>query len=162
MSRCRAIRFTAGEDAPSSRPPAAPRHPHTRDLRRPREEPMRPRRYNAAEPPDAQKLLVIIISDVDSDGLVKAMVGRGLAATKIGSTGGFLRRGNTTLLVGVPQSEVDAVLAMVGKLCPARTEILTLGALPLAGEVPFMGEPVEVRVGGAVVFVLNVERFERV
>ena len=87
---------------------------------------------------------------------------RGHAATKIGSTGGFLRRGNTTLLCGVPASGVDEVLTLVRTLCPARSELLTLGALPLAGEAPFIAEPVEVRVGGAVVFVLNVERFERV
>jgi uncharacterized protein YaaQ len=114
------------------------------------------------EPPDAQKLLVIIVADTDADGLVRAMVQRGHPATKIGSTGGFLRRGNTTLLSGVPASEVEEVLRLVRRLCPARSELLTLGALPLAGEMPFITEPVEVRVGGAVVFVLNVERFERV
>ncbi|MFN8557158.1 MAG: cyclic-di-AMP receptor [Dehalococcoidia bacterium] len=112
--------------------------------------------------PDAQKLMVMIVSDADADGLVRALVQMGHAATKIGSTGGFLRRGNTTLLCGVPASGVEEVLTLVQRLCPARTELLTLGALPLAGEVPFMTEPVEVRVGGAVVFVVNVERFERV
>ena len=114
------------------------------------------------EAPDAQKLLVIVVADVDADGLVRALVQSGHATTKIGSTGGFLRRGNTTLLCGVPSADVDGVLLLVRRLCPVRTELLTLGALPLAGEVPFVTEPVEVRVGGAVVFVLDVERFERV
>lgn len=106
--------------------------------------------------------MVIIVSDADADGLGRGLVARDLASTKIGSTGGFLRRGNTTLLCGVPAREVETVLALVRELCPMRTEYLALGALPLAGEMPFVAEPVEVRAGGAVVFILNVERFERV
>lgn len=162
--RCyRAIRPSAGgEPANRDRLASSRRGPHVRASRRASTAPAHGERFTPCEPPDAQKLLIIIVSDTDADGLVRAMVQRGLAATKIGSTGGFLRRGNTTLLVGVPASEVEAVLTLVGRTCPARTELLTLGALPFGGEMPFIGEPVEVRVGGAVVFVLHVERFERV
>jgi uncharacterized protein YaaQ len=162
MTRCRSIRPIAGDDASLAHRSTGTRRPRPHELRRPREAPARTDRPLPVEPPDAQKLLVIIVSDADADGLVRAMVQRGHAATKIGSTGGFLRRGNTTLLIGVPLAEVDEVLALIRRLCPARSELLTIGALPLAGEVPFITEPVEVRVGGAVVFVLNVERFERV
>ncbi len=162
--RCyHAIRPSAGEE-PASRDRLATsrRGPRAHAPRRAHTAPAHGERFTPCEPPDAQKLLIIIVSDTDADGLVRAMVQRGLAATKIGSTGGFLRRGNTTLLVGVPASEVEAVISLVERTCPARTELLTLGALPFGGEMPFIGEPVEVRVGGAVVFVLNVERFERV
>ena len=139
------------------------RRTHTAARHRPpREAPARGEAPLPRESPDAQKLLVIVVADVDADGLVRALVQRGHATTKIGSTGGFLRRGNTTLLCGVPGADVEGVLLLVRRLCPARTELLTLGALPLGGEVPFVTEPVEVRVGGAVVFVLDVERFERV
>jgi uncharacterized protein YaaQ len=162
MSRCRSVRPPAGDEVASSGRPPEPRRPRADALRRARAAPLRRERPVPTEPPDAQKLLVIIVADADADGLVRAMVQRGHPATKIGSTGGFLRRGNTTLLSGVPASEVEEVVSLVRRLCPARTELLTLGALPLAGEVPFVTEPVEVRVGGAVVFVLNVERFERV
>jgi uncharacterized protein YaaQ len=169
MRRCPTARASAIQRGSSVDRPAPP-HPGGPSARRPRfDAPRRARPVAASrerilpvEPPDAQKLLVIIVADVDADGLVRAMVQRGHPATKIGSTGGFLRRGNTTLLSGVPAVEVDEVLTLVRRLCPARSELLTLGALPLAGEVPFIAEPVEVRVGGAVVFVLNVERFERV
>ncbi|MER3421063.1 MAG: hypothetical protein C4290_11310 [Chloroflexota bacterium] len=157
------MRPIAGDDTTSrDRSIARRRGPSTRAPRRPHAGPAHGERFTPREPPDAQKLLIIIISDTDADGLVRAMVQRGLAATKIGSTGGFLRRGNTTLLVGVPASEVETVITLVGRTCPARTELLTLGALPFGGETPFISEPVEVRVGGAVIFVLNVERFERV
>jgi uncharacterized protein YaaQ len=108
------------------------------------------------------KLLIVILSDSDADGLVRAMVERGYPATKIGTTGGFLRRGNTTLLSGIGEDEVDDVIALIRRLCPVRTELLTLGAIPIAGELPFLNEPVEVRAGGAVIFVLDIDRFERV
>jgi len=108
------------------------------------------------------KLAIIIVSDTDADGLVRAMVERGYPATKIGSTGGFLRRGNTTVLSGVEADRVDDVISLVRRLCPVRTELLAISALPLAGEIPFVNEPVEVRAGGAVIFVLDIERFERV
>lgn len=108
------------------------------------------------------KLLVIIASDPDADGLVRALVNAGHSATKIGSTGGFLRRGNTTLLCGVPGDEVETVIAMVRRLCPPRTELLSVSTLPVAGEMPYFTEPIEVRAGGAVLFVLSVDRFERI
>src|SRR5581483_2605080 len=157
---CRAERIRNRLDEPPSER-SAPRH------RRPgggarRRAPAPAESESREHSASGMKLAIIIVSDTDADGLVRAMVERGHPATKIGSTGGFLRRGNTTLLSGVPASEVEEVLGLVRRLCPARSELLTLGALPLAGEVPFVTEPVEVRVGGAVVFVLNVERFERV
>lgn len=108
------------------------------------------------------KLLLIIVSDADADGLVRAMIARGYPATKIGTTGGFLRRGNTTIFSGVQAAAVDEVIALVQQLCPPRTELLAMSALPLAGDMPFLNEPIEVRAGGAVVFVLAVSRFERI
>lgn len=154
MIRCRAARSLAAGESSFTGRRAEGRRP--RQAPAPREQPL------ARQPPEAQKLLVIVVADVDADSLVRALVQRRHATTKIGSTGGFLRRGNTTLLCGVPAAAVDEVLVLVRQLCPARSEPLPLGALPLAGELPFITEPAEVRVGGAVVFVLNVERFERV
>lgn len=107
------------------------------------------------------KLLVIIASDSDADRLVRRLVQQSYPATKIGSTGGFLRRGNATILSGVEAEEVDAVLAAVRAECRARTEHVPVHTLPFFGEGTAVAEPVEVRVGGAIVFVLPVERFEK-
>ena len=108
------------------------------------------------------KLIITIVADADADGLIRAMVERGYPATKIGSTGGFLRRGNTTLLSGIEDNLVDDVISLVRELCPIRTELLPISTIPLAGEMPFLNEPLEVRAGGAVIFVLDIARFERV
>ena len=146
------------DEPPSEQPPY--RHSGDAPLRR------RAMAVPGAEPAghdrSGMKLVVVIVSDPDADGLIRAMVERGYPTTKIGTTGGFLRRGNTTLLSGVDTDVVDDVIALIRRLCPVRTEMLALSTLPLAGEMPFLREPVEVRAGGAVVFVLDVDRFERV
>lgn len=107
------------------------------------------------------KLVIIIASDSDAERLMKRLIAQGLPATKVSSTGGFLRRGNATILSGVEAEEVDQVMEMIREECHARTEYLPVQSLPLFGEGTSLTEPVEVRVGGAIAFVVNVERFER-
>ena len=107
------------------------------------------------------KLVIIIASDADADRLMKALIQHGHPATKVSSTGGFLHRGNATVLSGVEADEVEQVLAMVRTECHARSEYVPVQTLPFFGEGTTSSEPVEVRVGGAIVFVVNVERFEK-
>lgn len=108
------------------------------------------------------KLIVIIASDTDAEKLIKRLVGQGYPATKISSTGGFLRKGNATILSGVEADEVDQIVAIVRQECYARSEYVPVQTLPFFGEGSVLAEPIEVRVGGAIVFVLDVERFERI
>lgn len=112
-------------------------------------------------PKSPLKLVVIIAADSDVDGLMKELIERGHPATKISSTGGFLHRGNATILSGVEEGAVEDVLALVREQCHARSEYVPVQTLPFFGEGSTVSEPVEVRVGGAIVFVVNVERFEK-
>ena len=107
-----------------------------------------------------QKLLIVIASDRDADFLIQKLVQRGYPATKVSSTGGFLKRGNATILSGVDAEDVDNVLAIIRSECRARTEFVAAQALPFPESI-HPAEPVEVRVGGAIVFVIPVERFEK-
>ena len=115
-----------------------------------------------ADQEEPTKLVMMIVSDADADDLMAALVEQSVPATKIGSSGGFLRRGNVTIFSGVPQSQVDAVLDIVNEICPARTELVPVQTLPFIGDSAFTTEPIEVSVGGAIVFVLNVEQFQRI
>ena len=108
----------------------------------------------------AQKLLVVITSDDEADTLIRKLVERGYPATKVSSTGGFLRRGSATILSGVEADDVDDVMNVIREECRARTELVPAQALPFPDTL-LATEPVEVRVGGAIVFVLPVERFEK-
>ncbi len=107
-----------------------------------------------------QKLLIIIASDTDAETLIEKLVQRGYPATKVSSTGGFLRRGNATIFSGVDAGDVDTVIALIRSECEARTEFLPAQALPFPESI-LPSEPVEVRTGGAIVFVVSVERFEK-
>lgn len=109
---------------------------------------------------DPTKLCVIIVSDSDADRLMRRLVEQRLPATKVSSTGGFLHHGNVTIFSGVPEAQVNDVMALVREECHARREFIPVQSLAFATEAPF-AEPIEVRVGGAVVFVLDVLRFER-
>jgi uncharacterized protein YaaQ len=108
------------------------------------------------------KLIVAIVQDTDAPGLTKALLERGHQSTKLASTGGFLREGNTTLLIGLEDDRVEEALELIREKCRTRTRLVTRG-LPLSeAPDPFLAQPVEVQVGGAVVFVLPVEAFFRV
>jgi uncharacterized protein YaaQ len=88
------------------------------------------------------------------------LVERRFPATKVSSTGGFLRHGNVTIFSGVTDEQVDELMTLVREECHARHEFVPVQTLPFGADAPFT-EPIEVRVGGAIVFVLDVLRFER-
>lgn len=110
---------------------------------------------------DPERLCVIVAASNDADRLMERLVKRGLHATKIGSTGGFLRRGNATVISGVANQDVDTVVEVVREECHARREFIPVQTLPFLGDGGLSADPVEVRAGGAIVFVLEIERFVR-
>ncbi len=83
-------------------------------------------------------------------------------ATMLASTGGFLREGNATILVGTEANRVDNVLAVIQKYCRVREQLVS--PLPPVVEPvdSYISYPVKVQVGGAIVFVLDVERMVKI
>ena len=107
------------------------------------------------------KMIIAIVQDEDSSRLISALMNDGFGVTKLATTGGFLRAGNTTLLIGVDDDRFDACLAIIEKLCKSRRQIAT-SLIPAGGAANIYGQmPIEVTVGGATVFVLNVEQFAK-
>ncbi len=107
------------------------------------------------------KLVVAILQKEDAGTLIDALTDKGHRATRINTAGGFLKEGNATVLVGVEDDAVDSVLALIEANCHTRTQYVNpLPPVMEPGEF-YMPYPVEVQVGGATVFVLNVERYER-
>ena len=105
------------------------------------------------------KLLIGVVNRDDLYPLVDAMVRAGYDATIISTTGGFLREGNATLLIGVADESVGNVLQIIRDNCRTRTRYVHPFPVALEYEETFMLAPIEVRVGGAIVFIVNVERF---
>jgi uncharacterized protein YaaQ len=71
---------------------------------------------------DEMKLMVAIVQGEDADDVIRALLTAGHRLTRINTTGGFLRRGNATLLIGVEAHQVDEVIQLVQAACPQRTE----------------------------------------
>ena len=107
------------------------------------------------------KLVVAIVHNEDAGALVDALLDRDFRATRLHSSGGFLKQSNATVILGVDDPQVDDVLGIVRETCHARTQVVNpMPPIMEPGEF-FMPYPLEVEVGGATVFVLPVERVER-
>jgi len=107
------------------------------------------------------KLVIAVIQDKDTHRLLTALTQEGFRATKLSSTGGFLREGNTTLLIGVEDLKAERVLRIIQNTCRSREQLVT-PLSPMGGPADsYIPYPVEITVGGATIFVLDVERFEQ-
>ena len=107
------------------------------------------------------KLIIAIVQDEDASRLVNQLMKNGFGVTKLATTVGFLRAGNTTLLIGVDDDKLSSVMEIIEKICKSRKQLTAtpssvsaMGAMPGAASYP-----VEVTVGGATVFVLTVDQF---
>ena len=109
------------------------------------------------------KLIVAIVQDEDAGRLVSALMDKGFGVTKLATTGGFLRAGNTTLISGLEDERLDEALGIVEKTCKSREQI-TASAAPMNGGAGgvYVPYPIRVTVGGATVFVLEVSQFLKV
>ncbi|HEY1169386.1 MAG TPA: cyclic-di-AMP receptor [Candidatus Limnocylindrales bacterium] len=108
------------------------------------------------------KLVIAVVHNEDSRVLIDALLAHEYRATWLHSSGGFLKQSNATILLGVDDAKVEEVVALVRENCHSRTQTVSpIPPIMEPGEF-FMPYPLEVEVGGAVVFVLPVERLERI
>lgn len=107
------------------------------------------------------KLIVCIVQDQDSANLIEDLTRNDFRITKLASTGGFLRSGNTTLLMGVENESVDDALNVIKKNSETREITTSLLTVSMPGDT-YIPYPLEVKVGGATVFILDVEEYIRI
>lgn len=107
------------------------------------------------------KLIFSIVHDEDSPRLMAELNKAGYRVTKMNSSGGFLRSGNTTLMIVVEEAQMDEVLSIIRKYSSSRQAAINTSVTPSTMGGSYIPYPVEVMVGGATVFVLNVEHFEK-
>jgi len=103
------------------------------------------------------KLIMAIVHSDDSNRLIAALNNNKFGVTKLATTGGFLRAGNTTLMIGIEEERIADIMKIIKDECSTRKQMTTTQA-PMGGVMPY---PVEIEVGGATVFVLDIERFEK-
>lgn len=102
-------------------------------------------------------LMTAVVQEQDVDLAVRALAKFSAPVVHLASTGGFLGRRNSTLLIGLPDNLETDVIKALQTSCRQRVEYL---AIPLEGSPLPMPTPVPVTVGGATIFILPVERFE--
>lgn len=86
------------------------------------------------------KLMIVIVRDTDGDAVLQTLISQDFRVTRVASTGGFLRRGNVTLLIGVETEKVDGVFDILRETC----------------------QPVEEQQHRATVFVVDMPYFEQI
>jgi uncharacterized protein YaaQ len=105
------------------------------------------------------KLVIAIVNRDDANTVTQNLSKHGFSSTKLASSGGFLLAGNITLLIGVQEEKVQQVIDIVREHSHSRKQMI-----PATSEIGMnylSAMPVEVTVGGATVFVVDVDRFER-
>ena len=106
------------------------------------------------------KMIMAVVSGDDSNAVSAALTKARFSVTKLATTGGFLMSGNTTFLIGVDDDKVSEVIDIIAKHSKKRKQMVPSAGMMNVGM--YSAFPVEVTVGGAIVFVMNVERFEKV
>ena len=103
------------------------------------------------------KLILAILSNDDASDVSSALTKENYYVTRLATTGGFLRAGNTTIIVGTEDERVQQCIDIIGEQSKRRTEIVPSTASYDVGR--YSSFPVEVEIGGATIFVLDVEKF---
>ncbi|MBE5780946.1 MAG: hypothetical protein E7328_03910 [Clostridiales bacterium] len=103
------------------------------------------------------KMIIAIVQDEDSRRVIAKLMEADYRVTRLATTGGFLRVGNSTLIIGVEEEQLEDALAIIKSECVSRKQFMALpGTGPENMGLPL---PVEVKVGGATVFVIDVDQF---
>jgi CPA1 family monovalent cation:H+ antiporter len=103
------------------------------------------------------QLLMVVVQTRDLETASNALAMRGIRATRIQSTGGFLRQRNHLLLVGIPDGKLEVAVEALKRSCHSRVEYLSS---PIETAPHILPQPIEVQVRGATVFVFQVDRCE--
>jgi len=106
------------------------------------------------------KLIYAIVQNDDSKQLIRELGNKRISVTRISSTGGFLHSGNSTLMIGVEEDRLEEALEIIREKSSRRKEYMVVpSAVP--GYIDSSPAPVQVTMGGATVFVVDVEQFHK-
>jgi uncharacterized protein YaaQ len=104
------------------------------------------------------QLIIAIVQDADAIPLSNALNDTGFPHTRLPTRGGFLHRASEALVVAHPATRKDELIGLIGRHCKKRSEVQIVS---MAGDTMLLAEPVEIEVGGATIFGLELERFLR-
>ena len=106
------------------------------------------------------KLILAIVNNDDAHSVSTSLSREGFSVTKISSTGGFLMSGNSTFIMGVEDASIDSAMEIIAQNCKKREQVVP-NSIAKGDPASLAREMTKVTVGGATVFVLNVEQFKQ-
>lgn len=109
--------------------------------------------------PKVNRLMIAVIQTQDAENVLHELNQAKLSVTRLATTGGFLGRGNVTLMIGLAAEQERTVIELLSRICRRRIEYI---ATPLEGAPFHMPLPTPVSVGGATIFTVTVERYEEI
>jgi uncharacterized protein YaaQ len=112
-------------------------------------------------PPNVKpdRLMTVVVQEQDADAAMRALKKAGIGVSHLASTGGFLGRRSATLLIGLVTGQEESIVDILRQNCRTRVEYVTI---PLEGSPLPLPAPTPITVGGATIFLLNVDRYEEV
>ncbi|MCG8514720.1 MAG: cyclic-di-AMP receptor [Halanaerobiales bacterium] len=111
---------------------------------------------------EQMKMMIAIVHDHDAHILLDVLNKEGFKATKMASTGGFLREGNTTFIIGTDNQHVEQLLDIIKENCKSRKKTIAPMS-PIANSLEsYYSFPMQVQIGGATVFIIDVEQFLKI
>lgn len=106
-------------------------------------------------------MVVCVVHNRDRNRVTDELIKRGFKFTVIGSSGGFLREGNTTMLIGAEDECIEELKDVIQENCEQREQLVNVAPFDSVSPGGLLPSPVKVPVGGAVMFVMDVSEFHR-
>lgn len=106
------------------------------------------------------KLMIVIVQDEDIKEVMNKLRQSSIRATKLSSSGSFLRQGNTTILIGIEEEKIQLVKDIIKETCKEREVVSSIP--PMVEEASMILETLKVKVGGAIIFILDLEEYLKV
>lgn len=108
------------------------------------------------------KMVIAIVHDHDAHNLLETLNKDGFQVTKLASTGGFLREGNTTFLIGAEKDRLEDLKMIIKENCQTRKKTIAPMS-PVANTLEsYYSFPMEIQIGGATIFIIDVEEFLKI
>ncbi|MCI9164111.1 MAG: transcriptional regulator [Lachnospiraceae bacterium] len=109
------------------------------------------------------KIIYAIVSSDDGNRVTDVLTDHHFSVTRLATTGGFLKKGNATLMIGTDEEQVDHAINLIRETCGKRQKITCDIPAPNIGSISagYVMMPVSVELGGATIFVTDVERYEK-
>jgi uncharacterized protein YaaQ len=106
------------------------------------------------------QLLIATVSSSQAGALMDKLTQDGFYVTRVDSSGGILYEAAVSLFIGLNQSHLPRLLERLREYCPTRRRLIPAHIeAPLLDVQPVM---IEAEIGGATIYVLDIERFEQV